>query len=161
MDLIALENIRRLKHRYMRCVDLKLWDELGSTFVPDATTSYGTHALGEPLTFAGRDTIVEFMRANLGSAITTMHFAGMPELDVDGDRATGIWCFHDTVIVTEYRMMIFGSGYYNDRYVRGDDGEWRFEHTGYERTYEASVSLDDTPSFKLIANRWTGAATPS
>jgi hypothetical protein len=29
MDLAALEEIRRLKYRYLRCVDLKLWDEIG------------------------------------------------------------------------------------------------------------------------------------
>jgi hypothetical protein len=28
MDLVELERIRRLKYRYLRCVDLKLWDEI-------------------------------------------------------------------------------------------------------------------------------------
>jgi SnoaL-like domain len=41
-NLVALEEIRRLKHRYLRCVDLKLWDELADTFTPEATANYGT-----------------------------------------------------------------------------------------------------------------------
>ena len=28
MDLAALEEIRQVKYRYLRCVDLKLWDDL-------------------------------------------------------------------------------------------------------------------------------------
>jgi len=26
MDLVTIEEIRQVKHRYLRCVDLKLWD---------------------------------------------------------------------------------------------------------------------------------------
>ena len=36
MDLAALEEIRRVKYRYLRCVDLKLWDEIAEVFTPDA-----------------------------------------------------------------------------------------------------------------------------
>jgi hypothetical protein len=35
------------------------------------------------------------------------------------------------------------------------DGAWRIEHTGYERLYEAMISLKDLPSFNLTANYWT------
>ena len=55
MDLAALEEIRRVKYRYLRCVDLKLWEEIGQVFTPDATASYGTPAMGKPLDPAGRD----------------------------------------------------------------------------------------------------------
>jgi len=45
MDLVALEEIRQVKHRYLRCVDLKLWDDLADTFTQDATADYGTKFL--------------------------------------------------------------------------------------------------------------------
>ena len=32
-----VEAIKRLKHRYWRCLDLKLWDELAGCFAPDAS----------------------------------------------------------------------------------------------------------------------------
>ena len=40
MDLAALEEIRRLKYRYLRCVDLKLWDEIGEVFTADAKHNF-------------------------------------------------------------------------------------------------------------------------
>jgi hypothetical protein len=157
MDLAALEDIKRLKYRYLRCVDTKNWDELVDTFAVDASADYGTPAYGRPLSFTGRDAIIGFLRENLGPDVITVHFAGQPEIDIDGDTATGIWCFEDTVIATEHRVVIAGAAFYEDRYTRGDDGRWRIQHTGYQRTYEAILSLDDLPSFRLTANRW---ATP-
>jgi hypothetical protein len=158
MDLAALEEIKRLKHRYLRCVDTKNWEELADTFAADATADYGTYAYGRPLSFTGRDAIIGFLRDKLVSSIITTHFAGQPEIDIDGDEASGIWAFQDTVIATEHSVVIVGAAFYEDRYVRGADGRWRIRHTGYQRTYEAMLSLNDLPSFQLTANRW--AATP-
>jgi len=154
MDLAALEEIRRVKYRYLRCVDLKLWDELADVFTPDATVDYGTLALGEPVRLTGRDEIVAFLRGKLGPGIITVHVASQPEIDVDGAAAIGTWSFEDTVIATEYRVLIKGAAFYQDRYARGEDGRWRISHTGYVRTYEVMMSLDDAPSLKFTANRW-------
>ncbi|PXY30906.1 nuclear transport factor 2 family protein [Prauserella muralis] len=154
MDLTALEEIKRVKHRYLRCVDLKRWDELADTLTPDATAGYGTPTYGDPLTFTGRDEILGFLRDKLGPDIITVHMAAQPEIDIDGDTAQGTWCFEDTVIATEHRVVIKGAAFYEDRYRRCSDGAWRIAHTGYTRTYEAMLSLDDLPSFQLTANRW-------
>ena len=158
-DLVALEEIRQVKYRYLRCVDLKLWDELAEVFTPGATVDYGTQVYGKPLKLAGRDEIVAFLRDKLGPDIITVHFASQPEITVTGDAASGTWCFEDTVIATEYRMVITGAAFYEDRYSRCEDGRWRIAHTGYVRTYEAALSLDDLPSFKITSNRW--AAQPA
>ena len=151
MDLVALEEIRRLKHRYLRCVDKKDWDGLADTLTTDATADYGTPVYGRPLRFTGRDALVAFLREKLGPTMITTHFVSEPEIDVDGDEATGVWPFQDTVIVTEHRVVITGAAFYEDRYRRCGDGQWRISHTGYERTYEAMLSLDDLPSFRLTA----------
>jgi hypothetical protein len=151
MDLVTLEEIRQLKYRYLRCVDQKLWDEMADVFTSDATVDYGTRALGKPLKLTGRDEIVGFFRANLGPGLITVHAAGQPEITVDGETATGTWRFEDTVIATEHRVVIAGAAFYQDRYERGEDGKWRIAHTGYVRTYEAMMSLDDLPSFKFTA----------
>src|ERR1700732_4382096 len=124
MDLVALEEIRQVKYRYLRCVDLKL---------------------------AGRDAIVAFLRDKLGPDMITMHSAGQPEITIDGDEAAGTWSFEDTVIATAHRVVIKGAAFYQDRYRRGEDGRWRIAHTGYVRTYEAMLSLDDLPSFRFTA----------
>ena len=154
MDLAALEEIRRLKYRYLRCVDQKLWDEMADVFTEDATVDYGTKALGEPIKLAGREEIVKFLRDSLGPGIVTVHFASQPEIDVDGDTASGTWSFTDTVIATQFDVLIEGAAFYEDRYARGADGRWRIAHTGYVRTYEVMMSLKDVPSLKFTANRW-------
>jgi hypothetical protein len=151
MDLETLEEIRQVKYRYLRCVDRKLWDEIGDVFTADATVDYGTQVFGKPLAMTGRDEIVAFFRANMGPGIISVHSAGQPEITVDGDTATGTWRFEDLVIATEYRTVIKGAAFYEDRYAHGADGRWRISHTGYVRTYEAMMSLDDLPSFRLIA----------
>ncbi|WP_054813935.1 nuclear transport factor 2 family protein [Nocardia arizonensis] len=156
MDLAAVEDIRQLKYRYFRTLDLKEWDEFAQTLTEDASGRYGTHAMGEPLVFDGREAITAFMRSNLGPAIVTVHIADHPEIRVDGDHATGSWAFEDTVIATEYGVLIRGAGYYSDRYRR-DDGQWRIAETGYRRIYESSQALSDTPSYHLLSNMW---ATP-
>jgi hypothetical protein len=55
------------------------------------------------------------------------------------------------VIATAHRVVIKGAAFYQDRYRRGEDGRWRIAHSGYVRTYEATLSLDDLPSFRFTA----------
>jgi SnoaL-like domain len=157
-DLIALEEIRRVKYRYLRCVDLKLWDEMAEVFTAGATADYGSPATGKPLRFGSRGEIITFLRDSLGPGMITLHAAGQPEIEIDGATATGTWRFEDTVIVTEYRLVIKGAAFYEDRYERGGDGRWRISHTGYVRLYETMQSLDDLPSLKITANRWAAPA---
>lgn len=157
MDLATIEEIRRLKYRYFRTLDLKLWDEFGDCLAEDVKARYGTQAMDEPLHYDSRQDVVDFMAKNLGEDIITIHVASHPEIDVDeeaGDTATGSWAFEDTVIVPAFKVQIRGGGYYLDEYRRDADGRWRIAATKYERIYEAMTSLDDTPSFKLLANRW-------
>lgn len=155
MDLDAIEAVRQLKYRYFRTLDLKAWDEFADTLAVDARGRYGTHAMGEPLHLDGRDAITAFMRENLGPTLVTVHIANHPEIRVEGDTATGSWAFEDTVLATEYGVLIRGAGYYTDTYRREADGDWRIASTGYRRIYESMQSLADTPSFKLLSNMWT------
>jgi hypothetical protein len=154
VDLSALEEIKRLKHRYLRAVDLKLWHELADTLTDDAVADYGTEATGEPLRFEGREAILAFMRENLGPGIITTHSAGQPEIDIDGASASGTWGFQDVVIATEFKTIVQGAAFYEDEYRREADGRWRIAKTGYVRTYEFLHTFDSLPGFNLTANRW-------
>ena len=118
------------------------------TLTADVQASYGAR-----LSFDGRDAVVEFMRNSLPPTIITVHQCHHPELTVDGDSATGTWYLQDKVIVIEQRMLLTGAAFYEDSYLREADGQWRISRTGYERSYEAVQSLDDTPSWKLTACR--------
>ncbi len=150
MDLVAAEELKRLKYRYLRAVDLKDWEQLAATLLPEVTANYGSE-----LAFGNRDELVGYLRKSLSNSIITEHHCGHPELEIDGDAATGTWYLQDLVIIPEQRMMLRGAAFYSDRYLRDGDGQWLIQHTGYERTYAAMLSLDDVPSFTLTENRWT------
>ena len=159
MDLVVLEEIKQLKYRYLRTLDLKRWDEFEATFVPEATGDYG-----EGLRFRSREEIVAFMRDSLGPQMITLHQCHHPEISVDGDRATGRWYLEDKVLMPEHRLILEGAAFYEDRYVRNVDG-WRIEHTGYQRTYEMTTSMDDQPGLTLKVgqayNGWPHASARS
>lgn len=147
--LAAVRDIETLKHRYMRAVDLKDWDLLATTLTPDVTAVYG-----ERLAFATRDEVLDFMRSSVGPDIVTVHHLHQAEIDVHGDEATGTWALDDKVIIPAQRILITGASFYDDRYVRDDDGRWLIAATGYRRLYESIESLDVRTDFRLTENRW-------
>ena len=77
-----IEQIKQLKYGYLRTLDLKKWDDFAECFVPEATGNYAD------LVFENRDTLVAFMRENLGDDLVSFHHAHHPEITVDGDEAT-------------------------------------------------------------------------
>ena len=149
-DLIELEAIRRLKHRYVRCLDEKRWAELEEVFTEDAVASYGD---GE-FHYEGRDAILGFLTKALGDhGMITSHRVGQEEIDLTGPgAATGTWGLSDVVIIPAANMTIRGAAFYHDEYVK-HDGEWRIRRTGYERLYEEREPRDTT-GVQLSANRW-------
>lgn len=131
-DLVEIEAIKRLKHRYVRCLDQKRWDEVAECFMPDATSSYG----GGEYSFRGVDEIMHFLRESLGPAMITMHQVQQPEIDLIGPTsASGVWALEDRVIMVEHGLTLRGAAYYTDRYEKVG-GEWKIAHTGYERLFE-------------------------
>lgn len=147
-----LEAIKRLKHRYMRCVDQKRWDELGALFTADATVAYS----GGKYSYEGRDAIVTWLRESMSDpGFHSSHRVTQPEIDFqEPDRATGIWALEDTVIHMTFDIIIQGAAFYEDRYVKEEDGQWRIEHTGYHRTYEQMWSRKSIEGLQLTASFW-------
>ncbi len=74
-----------------------------------------------------------------------------PEITVTGDTASATWYLQDRVIVPDYNFMLIGAAFYHDRYRRTDDG-WKISATGYDRTYEATMSVADM-NFKVKPGR--------
>ena len=151
MDLQEIEAIKRLKYRYMRCLDQKRWEQLAECFTEDATAAYGDGKFS----FAGRGAIMEFLRSALsGANMVYSHRVHQPEIDLTSPTtATGTWALDDVVIEMYSDTTIRGAAFYEDEYVK-IDGHWRIKHTGYSRVFEEIVSRKDTPSLQLTANRW-------
>jgi hypothetical protein len=151
VDLQEIEAIKRLKYRYLRCLDQKCWDEMSECFTPDATAAYGDGQYS----FAGRDAIMEFLRSALGGkSMISSHRAQQPEIDLkSATTASGVWALDDVVIETTSGTVIRGAAFYQDEYVK-IDGRWQIKFTGYQRLFEERLSRGDTPSWRLTANRW-------
>jgi hypothetical protein len=145
-----IEEIERVKYRYLRALDTKHWDEFADTLTEDVIGDYG-ESLGEEHHFTDRATLVDFMRTSMPVGLISEHRVTNPEIDVSGDEATAIWYLQDKIIVPEFDFMLIGAGFYHDTYRRTPDG-WKISVTGYDRTYDVSMSTKSL-DFKAKAGR--------
>ena len=145
-----IDDIKTVKYRYLRTLDTKHWDEFADTLTEDVIGHY-VESVGEEHHVSNRDELVEFMRNSLGPDIITEHRVTHPEITIDGDEATATWYLQDRVIAPAFDFMLIGAGFYHDRYRRTDAG-WKISETGYDRTYDASMSVAAL-DFKVKAGR--------
>lgn len=136
------EAIEQVKYRYLRALDTKDWDAFADTLTEDVTGDYGGR-----LNFANRTELVDYMRSSIGPGVITEHRVTHPQITLDGDTAHAVWYLQDRVIVAEFEFMLIGAAFYRDTYRRTADG-WKISATGYDRTYEATLSLKGL-DFKL------------
>ncbi len=150
-DLLEIEQIKRLKYRYLRCLDQKLWDDLADVFTVDAVAAYS----GGAYSFDGRDEIMGFLREAMGAeTFLSSHRCHHPEIDITGpDTATGVWALDDVVVMQEWDLTVRGSAFYTDEY-RKVDGEWKIASTGYKRMYEEIQPRSNVTGLKLTASWW-------
>ena len=143
-ELEEIEAIKRLKYKYFRCVDCKLWAELKGCFVEDATTSYSSGMYS----YQGVDAIIKFLSKVMNPTIS-MHQGHHPEIELTSEiSAKGMWALQDYVILLKSNSVLRGAAFYTDEYVKVD-GEWRIKHTGYVRTFEEVFDRADIKSLKL------------
>jgi hypothetical protein len=156
-DWRDLEAIKRLKYKYMRCLDRKLWDELREVFTEDATAAYSNGKYA----YTGRDAILGFLRKSMGSPrFLSSHTVHHPEIDFTSPTtATGHWALEDTVHILDAGVTIHGAALYEDRYVKGADGRWRIAHTGYTRTWEEMFPRESIARLELTASLWETGGT--
>ena len=151
VDLHELEAIKRLKYKYLRCLDQKLWDEIGTCFTPDASCSYS----GGKYAFDGRDAIVDFLRKAMGApSFYSSHRVHHPEIEFTSETtARATWALEDEVIETKAQITIRGAAFYHDEYVKVG-GAWLIRSTGYQRTFEEMESRKERPSLRLTQSAW-------
>jgi bile-acid 7alpha-dehydratase len=144
-----IEAIKRLKHKYFRCLDSKLWDELAQCFVGDATTSY----TDGKYSFRGVEDIIGFLKKSLGAAtVLSMHQGHQPEIDITSETtAKGIWTSEAGLIITDRNVSTREVNFYYDEYIK-IKGQWKIKHTGYRRLFEEAWDRGETKSLKLMAN---------
>lgn len=150
-DLVEIELIKRLKYKYMRCLDQKRWDEMAECLSADAVASYS----GGKYEYEGRDAILEFFRQSMGStSFLSSHRVHHPEIDLTGAAtATGTWALEDVVVDASRDFSLRGAAFYTDEYVK-EAGTWRIRRTSYRRTYEEVWQRSTGAPQHLTASWW-------
>ena len=122
--LMAIESIKQLKARFLRCMDTKDWDGFAATMSDDAVLDMSQQ--GSEVLDGGGRVIADWTRDSVHIA-ETVHHAHTPEIDVTSpDTATGVWALMDVLrwpeggIISE--MVTYG--HYHESYVRVR-GEWK------------------------------------
>jgi hypothetical protein len=126
--LVDIEEIKRLKARYFRTLDLKDWAGFGQVFAREAVLEVPEASL----VAHGREAIVTAVSGFL-IGTRTVHHGHMPEIEITSpDLARGTWAMFDYVewppSETGDRVGLRGYGHYLEEYVR-EDGEWRIART--------------------------------
>lgn len=118
-ELVEIEQIKRLKARYFRLMDNKMWEDWAGVFTEDASLQFGPNP--EDIWY-GREQIVSNNSSILANA-TTVHHGHMPEIEITSETtATGIWAMFDYVQMPGLTLQ--GYGHYEEEYVKVD-GQWK------------------------------------
>jgi len=136
--LTAIEDIKALKARYFRCMDLKDWPGLQAVFAPDVVCDFrdSTGTRDETLLTHGAALYVKNLAPILENIVTT-HHGHMPEIEITSPTtATGIWAMEDLLWVQEgapvtYKTMR-GFGHYLETYEKRD-GVWEIKTISLNR----------------------------
>jgi hypothetical protein len=121
--LLALEEIRTLMARRVRCIDTKDWDGFAACYTEDAVSHSVQQESGAP-TVGGR-AIADRVAAAL-SGVTTVHQVHLPEIELTSDEsATGFWPLMDILAWehTGQRHFMRGYGHYRQTYQKVG-GRW-------------------------------------
>jgi bile-acid 7alpha-dehydratase len=144
-----IEALKRLKYRYWRCLDLKLWDELATCFAPDARVSYGEGQYS----FQGVDAILGFLREALGPerGSVTLHHGHHPEITLtSATTARATWALDNYMFNLKQDRGVRIGAYYHDDCVKLA-GEWKFASIGYTYIFHEEWKRSDLPSLRLVA----------
>jgi hypothetical protein len=106
-QLLAVEDIQRLKARYFRCMDTKDWLGFAQVFAVDAVMDMSEEAGAAPgdLSHITRGTAATAAMAQAGmEGVQTVHHGHMPEIEINSrTTARGIWAMEDREIASDQR----------------------------------------------------------
>ena len=146
-QILAIEEIKRLKARYFRCMDTKDWAGYLAVFTPDAVIDSSEaytpkDYTGALITIDGvvppapnlawrSDNIAAFVAdlSKMLEGVSTVHHGHMPEIELTSPTtATGIWSMEDMLRWPKGSPIrdMHGFGHYRETYERLAEG-WRIK----------------------------------
>ncbi|MDC0906646.1 nuclear transport factor 2 family protein [Gammaproteobacteria bacterium] len=146
--LIDIEEIKNLKHRYFRAIDMADFSLLDDVFAPDITIDYrgGTYRWQSE----GKDTIKESLRHAFHNQTAAMHTAHHPEIEVRSEsEAVGKWYLQDIFYNFDLGSVTQGTALYEDKYTKIDN-QWLIQHSEYDRIWEHVSRINSEGKFTKI-----------
>jgi hypothetical protein len=114
---------------YTRALDQQRWDDLDSVFTPDAHIDYSA--------FGGsQGSLAEakaFLASHMGVFARTQHMLGLPDITVDGPKATAVTPCHNPMVLAGGQLMVC-SLWYHHELVRTPAG-WRIARLSEQRNF--------------------------
>lgn len=122
--LLAIEEIKQIKHRYWRILDQFLSDEIGEVFSENAVCDFGPYGKLE-----GRENIAEFFREKVFLDYEmAVHAGHNAEIELTTETtAKAHWLYEVYQLYTNPKTGIWLTGYMNDEYVL-EDGAWKISY---------------------------------
>ena len=137
-QLLAIEEIRSLKHRYFHALDAKDWEAFAAIFTEDASADM--REAGEPgapgmVYLEGWPAMLDYVQNAVGH-LKTIHHGFSPSITLNGpETATGVWQMEDRLYAPDgdgWRLILHGFGHYHERYVKRG-GVWLYHHVKLTR----------------------------
>jgi len=147
-ELRDIEEIKRLKHAYFRCIDTANLEELKTITHPEVTTCYvgGSYRIE----LNDQEEFLEMVANSFNAECVARHNAHHPEIEIlSTTEASGTWYLHDDFLNLREMRRTEGTALYRDRYAK-IDGRWVIRHQSYERLYERNEEIQTLPD--LSAN---------
>ncbi|KRO34416.1 MAG: hypothetical protein ABS21_05210 [SAR86 cluster bacterium BACL1 MAG-121105-bin34] len=146
--LLDIEEIKNLKHRYFRAIDMADFDLLDSIFTEDITVDYrgGTYRWESQ----GKQKITDSFRYSFHDQACAMHTGHHPEIDVLSEtEAHGKWYLQDIFYNLDHNTVTQGTALYLDKYIKVD-GSWLISHSEYDRIWEQVSPISPDIQFTKV-----------
>ena len=138
-----IEKIKRLKYRYLMCIDTGEFDTFRELCVKNVDIDLKGGAYH--LIF---DNVEDFILSNkkaFSNKCISSHTGHHPQIDILSDTtASGSWYLIDMFINITDKLVYNGTAVYQDLYEK-IDGNWKFTRISYRRVYETVDPLTYEP----------------
>tara|TARA_B100001013_G_C24484584_1_gene392657 strand:+ start:126 stop:716 length:591 start_codon:yes stop_codon:yes gene_type:complete len=144
--LLDIEEIKKLKYRYFRGIDMADMELLESLFTDNASLDYRGGSYRWQV--KGKKDILEQIANAFHSDALACHQGHHPEIEITGlNTAKGLWYLSDTFTDTKTQTTTRGSAIYQDQYVK-ESGNWKIKKSEYDRIWEEVEPAN--PETKII-----------
>ena len=134
-----IEAIKKVKTRYWRSIDKKLWDELADCFTEDTIFEIPSTIEIQPksIKLQGREAVVQYLKERMDtSSIITVHQGHQPDIEITSETtARAVWALNDRIFNSQANATYRGLGYYDDEYIK-ENGQWKISSTLITRSFK-------------------------